>query len=137
MRRILLFALIPILTTTIAAAETRTTHAVAGAALDALGGRQAFKDLGLLKMEISEEEKIPDGTTKASQFTAYFETSLKNSRLEMPGDIFVVSNGPEGWAVVKGNFDSRANSARMSSAINNQKLFPLLLPFTLDVDRIK
>ncbi|MCD4749114.1 MAG: hypothetical protein K8R59_07055 [Thermoanaerobaculales bacterium] len=135
MRRIFLVFLVTALAVTTAAAGP-TTSSVITDTLSALGGRQAFGELGVLRMEISENEQIPGGETNSLKYTAYIDTSLENSRLELPGGIIVVSNGLVGWAIVNGNFDSRKQTPRMAPAMNHQKLFPLLLPFTLDMKQI-
>lgn len=104
------------------------------ASIQAAGGRQAFEALGVLKMEITESETQTDGKTKKDSLTAYVDTTLANSRLELPSNVVIVRNGDTGWASISGKLDTRKQTPRMAPGTCRQKLMPLLLPFSLKLD---
>ena len=107
---------------------------VIDASIQAAGGRQAFESLGVLKMEISQSETEADGSRHTGTVTAYVDTTLSNSRLEMPNNIVVTRNGNTGWATIDGTLDDRKQTPRMAPGTCRQKLFPLLLPFSLKIE---
>ncbi len=114
------------------AAAQPTPDALVAKAIAAAGGSDAFTALGVIELTIAEQENLIDGTVNSSSLTGYVATSsLDNQRLELPGDIVLVRNGITGWATRKGQVDTRPQSPIMAYGTVNQKLFPLLLPFSL------
>lgn len=101
---------------------------------DAAGGLKAFNDLGVLQMEISQVETYADGTNGGTAYTAYVDTNLVNTRLELAGEIISVGNGNTGWATMQGQPDIRQQTPRMAPAFNRERILPLLFPFTLNLE---
>ncbi len=100
----------------------------------ASGGMEAFEELGIIRMEISEKDSFADGTSHSSSFTAIFDTRFDNFRLEMGGgQIVIVSNGDDGWALIRGELDERKQTIQMAPKVIRTKVLPWLLPFTLNL----
>lgn len=103
----------------------------------AAGGLEAFRQLGVLELAISDEETRADGSMRTSQATAYVDArTLDNLRMELPGDIVVARNGEDAWSTREGKVDDRPQTPRMAAGTLNQRIFPLLMPFTLAMDGI-
>jgi hypothetical protein len=114
----------------------------AGALLDgmlkAAGGLQSFRDLGVIEIVLTEEETAADGTQRNRRATAYVDaTTLSNLRLELPGEVVVARRGTDGWSTRAGVPDDRPQGSRMAVGTLNQRLFPLLLPFTATMDGVQ
>lgn len=106
--------------------------------LDAAGGLDAFRELGVLEITIDGEETAADGTQRNRRTTAYIDTgTLSNMRIELANDVVVARNGRNGWATLAGSLDDRPQASRMAIATINKRLFPLLLPFTLEMEGIQ
>lgn len=106
--------------------------------LTAAGGLQSFRDLGVIEIVLTEEETAADGTQRNQRSTAYVDAAtLSSMRLELPGNIVVARNGTKGWATRDDVPDDRPQSPRMALATLNQRLFPLLLPFTAMMDGVR
>ncbi len=101
------------------------------ASIEAAGGWKTFEALGVLKMKIRETNFASDGAKTTNLTTAYVDTTLSNSRLEMPNNLVIVRNGDTGWATFGGKLDKRQNTPRMAPGTCRQKLMHLLLPFSL------
>jgi hypothetical protein len=113
-------------------------EAIRDGMLEAAGGLEAFQQLGVLELAISEEETASDGTVRTKQLTAYVDArTLTNMRLELPGDVVVARNGSTSWATMGGQVDDRPQTPRMAVGTLNQRLFPLLLPFTLAMEDVE
>jgi hypothetical protein len=123
-----------IVATAVLAAEPPTPEQLIETSIAAHGGREAFLAFGVLKLEVQETETKLDGTVKPDSFTAYVDTSLRNSRLEMANGVVVVKNDKVGWATINGKLDQRNQTPRFSVGLNHEKAFPILLPFTLDME---
>jgi len=103
--------------------------------LQAAGGIQAFRDLGVIEIGLSEEETTADGTPHSRRATAYVDArTLSSLRLELPGDVVVARHGANGWSTRANAPDERPQASRMAVGTLNQRLFPLLLPFTLTME---
>jgi hypothetical protein len=89
----------------------------------------------MLRAAIRQEETASDGTTSTSDFTAlYHGEHLENARLELSqGGISLVVNGASSWAARRGQLDTRALAPRMAAGNLRQILFPLLMPFSLQM----
>ncbi|RLE23475.1 MAG: hypothetical protein DRJ65_11760 [Acidobacteria bacterium] len=103
----------------------------------ASGGMEAFEKLGVIRLEITEKDSFADGTDLSSSFTATLDTRLDNIRLEMgDGQIVIVSNGDNGWALIRGQLDERKQTLQMAPKVIRKKLLPWLLPFTLNLNGV-
>ncbi len=119
------------------AAEPPAAKDLAARVVAAAGGQEAFAALGVLELDIHEEETTSEGTTRTADFTAYVDSArLDNLRLEMKDDVVLAATPGGGWASVKGKVDDRPQAPRMAAGTARQKLFPLLLPFSLAMDGI-
>jgi hypothetical protein len=58
-------------------------------------------------------------------------------RLEIPGNIVIARAGESLWATRDGALDDRPQAPKMVRATLNQRLFPLLLPFSLATEGIR
>jgi hypothetical protein len=106
-------------------------------AIKAAGGFDAFKELGILHIVISDQETTIEGRQRNNQSTAYVDAhALTNLRLEMSGNVVLVRTGGDYWATREGQLEDRPQTSRMVRGTLNQRLFPLLLPFTLAMDEV-
>lgn len=129
-------SLLTILVGSAAAAETTASDLV-DRMVQAAGGMESFKAIGVLQIEAAEEETRTDGTALASAFTAFADaTNLLNLRMEFGKDVVLGCHSGTGWATVGGAVDERPQASRMASGTLRQKLFPLLLPFSLTMDGV-
>ncbi len=109
-----------------------TSKVLADEAMAVWGSRQAFDSLGILKLEVTEEDSMPDGTRKKTAYTLYFDTRTAQRRLELAeGKVVIVSDNTSGWATTEGKLDDRAQTAHLAPRFINMKLMPALLPFSL------
>ncbi len=108
------------------------------ATLDAVGGLEAFRQLGVIELALSQDETLSSGEQRKSQATAYFDArSLSDMRLELSGDVVVGRNRDLGWASRNGEVDDRPQTPRMAKGTLNQRLFPILLPFSLTMEGVR
>lgn len=106
--------------------------------LEAAGGMEAFQQLGVLEFTVTSEETTSGGQQRNRVWTAYVDAAtLANMRLELPGEIVIARNGDTAWATQQGVLDERPQTPKMAQATLNQRLFPLLLPFTLAMDGVR
>jgi hypothetical protein len=97
-----------------------------------------FRDLGVLELQIHEEETTSEGNTITNDFTAYVDTTnLSNLRLEMANNLVVGSDSGFGWATLNGVPDPRPQTPRMAAGTIRQRLFPLLLPHSLRMEGVE
>ncbi len=121
----------------VAVAATPEPQEIVDRMIAAAGG-EAFAKLGVIELEVEEEETMSDGTQSKRAYTAYADTSnLKNLRLEMPGNVVLGRFGDEAWATRGGILDDRRQTPHMAKGTLNQRLFPLLLPFSLKMDGVR
>ncbi len=65
----------------------------------AAAGGEAFAKLGVLELEVTEDEIHNDGTQSGKSYTLLVDTSnLDNMRMELPGKVVVADQ--QGWRVV-------------------------------------
>lgn len=104
----------------------------------AAGGQSTFAKLGVLKVEVHEEETTAKGEKHTSSFTGYVNAAEpEQMRLELPGDVVLATpGGGKGWATIRGNEDDRPLTPYKSVTTMRSKLFPLLVPFSLDLDGV-
>jgi len=121
-----------LLTAAAAHAADPTPESAVERMLAAEGGAKAFHSLGVLKLVVSEDETTASGRNRQSTFTAYVSTiEMSHLRLELPREVVVVRNGGEGWATMSGKPDTRPQTPAMAIGTCNQRLLPLLLPFSV------
>lgn len=102
----------------------------------AVGG-DAFSKLGILRLEISEEEIKKDGGTDIESFVAYVDAAdLGNMRMELPGDVVVARIGADGWSTTADVLDERPQTPSMAYRAINQNLFKLLMPYSLQMEGV-
>ena len=100
--------------------------------MSAWGGRQAYESLGILKLEVTEDDLMPDGARQTTTYTLYFDTNTAQRRLELAqGSVVIVSDSVSGWATTGGTLDDRGQTAHLAPRFINMKLLPALLPFSL------
>jgi hypothetical protein len=87
------------------AADAPTPAAVVEQMLESAGGSDAFTRLGVLEFAIDQEETLSDGERISTHFVAY--------------------------TIGSGELDTRPQTPRMAVGTIHQKLFPLLLPFSI------
>lgn len=107
------------------------------AMVEAAGGHKALATLGTVRFGVEEQETLADGR----QFQTLLDITVympnpDNARLEFRNGATVVRNEGDSWALVKGELDERPQAARMSRGTVNQKVFPMLLPFSLEMDGV-
>lgn len=103
----------------------------------AAAGGDAFALLGILELEVTEEETRNDGTQTGKSYTLLVDTSnLNNLRMELPGDVVVAATEGGGWSTTAGALDDRPQASKMARTSLNQKGFRLLLPFSLKMDGV-
>ncbi len=104
--------------------------------LAAAGGREAFAALGVVELAAELNETTADGSvTDKSRFRGYAATDrLDELRLELDGDLVIVRSGASGWATRRGEMDTRPQTPIMARGTATQRLFPLLMPFSLTME---
>jgi len=114
-----------------------TTEEILDRMLDAVGGLETFSNLGVLELNIREEETTADGSSAVKTVRAYVSTvKLEHLRLERPDDIVAVRSGDSGWVAQRGVLDVRPQAPGMAVGFCHQRLFPLLLPFSLTMEGV-
>ena len=104
----------------------------------AAAGGKAFTDIGVLKLEVSQEETHKDGTRTIKTYTVYVDTgNLENQRLEMPNELVIANHGAGGWSTTAGILDDRPQTKVRAKRSLNQTLFPLLLPHSLRMEGVR
>ncbi len=87
-----------------------------------------------LKIGISEEETVSGGKTEKRTSSLWVRfPELDPVRLELAPQVVLVRKKDKAWAVVKGKVDKRPQVPGMVRGTQNEKLFPLLLPFSLQL----
>jgi hypothetical protein len=103
----------------------------------AAAGGEAFSKLGILELEVSEAEIHNDGTQSANSYTLMVDTSnLDNMRMELPREVVVASNKGGGWSTTANVLDDRPQVPKMARLTINQSVFPLLLPYSLQMEGV-
>lgn len=105
--------------------------------IQAAGG-EAFADIGVLKLEVRNEQILHGGGTTVETFTAYVDTASKFAamRMELPGDVVLARAGAMGWSTADGVIDDRPQTPSMAFRTLNQSLFTILLPFSLEMEGV-
>ena len=119
-----------------AAAETPEPAAIVERMLAAAGAEQ-FSEMGILKLEVVEEETRNDGTRSGHEYTLYVDTSnFANVRMELQGGSTVGCSEEGCWAFRDGKLDDRQQTPYMAKTTLNQSLFPIMLPFTVKMEGV-
>ncbi len=115
----------------------RSTDAV-HRAVRAAGGSKALAGLGILKAEIHNEEITAKGERHVEKMTAWINgADLEQLRLLYTPQVLLVDNGRRAWAVVQGKLDTRRQTPLRARTTLHDRLFPLLLPFSLENEGIR
>lgn len=100
-------------------------------AISAAGG-EVFAELGVLELEVSQEEVRNDGHQAVTTYKVMVDTgNLRNIRVEFGDDTVVAKNTSGGWSTTAGALDDRPQASKMATLTINQMIFPLLLPHSL------
>jgi hypothetical protein len=138
MNRHLLKVLLPVLLAApvIAVAVTPEPGEIVDRMIAAAGG-EAFSKIGVLKLEVVQDETHNDGSGTSRTYTAYVDTAhLENQRIEYPGDVVVAHHGAGGWSTKGGKMDDRPQTSRLAETTLKQTVFPLLLPYSLKMEGV-
>ena len=120
----------------VAVAETPEPGEIVDRMIAAADG-EAFSKIGVLKLEVEQEETRNDGTGTSRTYDAYVDTAhLENQRIEYPGDVVVAHHGAGGWSTKGGKMDDRPQTSSVAKKTLNQALFPLLLPYSLKMEGV-
>lgn len=121
-----------------ASAESPTAETVVEKAVTAAEDGSTMADHDMIRMSIRQEETAADGTTEHSEFTALVHgDALQNTRVELSQGVSLVLNDRTGWALIRGQLDTRPQTPRMAAGTIRQQLFPLLMPFSLRMDGVR
>lgn len=124
------------LTPPVAAQEMPDASEILDKMIAAAGG-EAFANLGILELEVAVEETRNDGTRSVRAFAATVDTSnLDNMRMELPDEVVVATNKRGGWSTTANVIDDRPQVPKMARLTINQSLFPLLLPYSLQMEGV-
>jgi hypothetical protein len=119
------------------AEESIEPHEILDRVVAAAGG-DAFEKIGVLKLEVSQEEIRNDGTSTKTSYTAYVSTmDLENQRVEYPDELVIGHNLSGGWSTAAGAMDDRPQSSVRAKRSLNQTLFPVLLPHSLKMEGVR
>ncbi len=104
----------------------------ADTAMNAWGGRAAFENLGVIKLEVKETVKQKGKSQEENEYTLYFDTQTGQRRQEIPSkNLVLAGNKNNGWATINGKLDDRPQTTLYVPRMTNEVLFPFLLPFSL------
>jgi hypothetical protein len=114
-------------------AKPPTPEVAVSRACAAVGGLEAFRDLGILGIGSKSEEVTQDGRVTTTMKNFYFRAPEPvPGRMEIPQlKVVAADDGTGGWAVVAGKVDNRPATPQMVKRSLRSALFPLLLPFSL------
>lgn len=133
-----LFVLLPLVSVAsfVAAEDALDGKEIVERMIAAAGG-EAFASLGVLQLDVTEEETRNDGSQTGKSYKLLVDTSnLSNLRMEFPGDVVVAATEGGGWSTTAGALDDRPQASKIARTTLNQKAFPILLPFSLQMDGV-
>jgi hypothetical protein len=107
-------------------------------AIDAAGGEEAFRRLGIVSVTVNTDETTQEGKQTSSESRDFFlAPGPAPGRIEIKdAKILSADNGKEGWAIINGKYDTRPQTKIMIKRLLRTNLFPLLMPFSLDWDEV-
>jgi hypothetical protein len=99
----------------------------------AAGGMTAFRELGIIRVDMAREEVTQEGKIEKSELVMFVKSpGPAPGRLENPGlKVVAGDDGSRGWALVGGQMDSRPSTVVMVRRMIRSDLFAPLLPFSL------
>jgi hypothetical protein len=119
-------------------AKTPTAETVVEQAVTVAEDGSTMAEHDMIRMSIRQEETAADGTTEHSELTAMVHgDALQNTRVELSQGVSLVLNDQTGWALIRGQLDTRPQTPRMAAGTIRQQLFPLLMPFSLRMDGVR
>ncbi len=120
-----------------AAAAAPTAQAAVEKMTAAAGGLDAFSSFAMVTLQVAEDESAAGGRQRTGHYVAHAATvGLAQLRLDMGKGTVIARNGGDGWAMMGGTVDTRPQTPAMAFGTANQRLFPLLLPFSLGMDGV-
>jgi hypothetical protein len=105
--------------------------------IEAAGGG-AFHRLGVIEIRALEEETSGGKRTKF-RYAGFLDTTnqiMGNLRVEIDNGVVLGCNRNLCWATRNGVVDERPQAPRLAGGSIRQRLFPLLLPFSLKMDGV-
>jgi hypothetical protein len=138
MNRRVFSLVLPVLLTlpAVVTAETPEPQDIVDRMIAAAGG-EALPKLGVVKLEVNQEETRNDGTSSKSSYTVFVDAeNLNNLRIEYPGEVVVARAGNAGWSTDKGVLDDRPQTPSVARKTLNQTVFPLLMPYSLNMEGV-
>ncbi len=118
-------------------AETLAAETVVERAISAVETKSTLARHDMLRLAIHQEETTSDGTTSAKDITAIVHGGrLENIRFELGQGISLVLNNNTGWAMIKGQVDTRPQTPRMAAGNIRQAIFALMLPHSLKMEGV-
>jgi len=115
----------------LAAEQELTADEIVQGMLDAAGGYENFRHIGLLGIKNSSEEMRSDGNVTSEEVKSLISTNdLVTQRYEKPG-LVLGADPKEAWALVNGKLDERQQPPAMARATMRGFIFPFLLPYSL------
>jgi hypothetical protein len=116
--------------------ETPDPTEIIDRVLAAAGGKE-FASLGILELEVTEEQTRNDGSRTGKTYTLLVDTAnLSNMRIEYPGDVVIAATKGGAWSTTLGALDDRPQTPMRARTLLNQTAFPLLLPYSLRMEGV-
>ena len=121
-----------------AAAAAPSAEEVVSKAISAVGGGSALADHDMIRLAIHQEETTSDAKTQSTHSTAIVHGGrFENARMEIGGGISLMLSGSTGAAMIRGQVDTRPQTPIMAAGTIRQTIFPLLLPYSLQMDGVR
>jgi len=122
----------------LAAAETPTANTIVDRAILAAELESSIAEHDMLRVAIRQEETTSDGKATVRDMTALVHgAKLDNIRLELGEGTTLVLNNSTGWAMMRGQLDTRVQTPRMAAGTIRQTVFPLMLPYSLRMQGVR
>ncbi len=135
-RFVKIFLLIILVGPGLATGETPEPAEIVDRMIAAVGGEE-FAAIGVLEFVVSEEETHNDGTSTVKNYKAFVDTkNVDNLRAELEGNVVIAKTNQDAWAVINGKQDERRQTPYMARGTLRQRLFPLLLPYSLKMEGV-
>jgi hypothetical protein len=130
-------AAVLIATGSVVFAATPTPTALVAAAVDAAETQSSMDLHNMIRLAVQQEETTSDGTTEATEFTAVVHGSrVENARVVLSHGVSLAMSGTTGWAMIRGELDSRPQTPQMAAGTIRQMIFPLVMPFSLQMEGV-
>ena len=113
-------------------AETPNAATIVERAISAAELESSIAEHDMIRSAIRQEETTSDGTAKSTDMTAIiYGSRLDSIRMELSQGATIVLDNSKGWALIRGELDTRAQTPRMAAGTIRQTIFPLMLPYSL------